>query len=42
MGEIERNRAIRLMIKRNHALLKKLDQEHKANDEERLSVLKDA
>lgn len=41
MGEIERNRAVQLMIKRNHARLKKLDQEHKDKSQERVSALKE-
>ncbi|GMK53502.1 hypothetical protein CspeluHIS016_0100880 [Cutaneotrichosporon spelunceum] len=42
MSEIERNRALRLMVKRNHMRLKKLDQEHKDNGEERVSALREA
>lgn len=44
MGEIERDRAVRIMVKRNQIRLRKLEQENKDTDsgEERLSALKDA
>ncbi|CAK9780384.1 hypothetical protein CC85DRAFT_271032 [Cutaneotrichosporon oleaginosum] len=42
MGEIERNRAVRLMVKRNHSRLKKLAQEHGDSGDEQVSALKEA
>ncbi|BEI83342.1 hypothetical protein CcaverHIS002_0312100 [Cutaneotrichosporon cavernicola] len=42
MSEIERNRALRLMVKRNLVRLRKLDREHKNDGQDRVSALEDA
>ncbi|BEJ14177.1 hypothetical protein CspHIS471_0313510 [Cutaneotrichosporon sp. HIS471] len=42
MSEIERDRALRLMVKRNLARLRKLDREHKNDGQDRVSALEDA